>query len=283
MCFDYPVTVSSRGALRCQASPSFVPETSCYHLVSMLTHEDLERYHRQMLYEGFGEEGQRKLKQSHVVIAGAGGLGCPAAAYLACAGIGHITLVDHEAVELSNLNRQILHWEENVGEKKVASASAKLARLNPSITVVPIVATISEVNARHIIRDANVVIDATDSFDTRFVLNKACLSEGIPLVHGGVWGLCGQVTTILPGRTPCFSCIYPEKPEEHTPVPVFGITPGLIAAIQAAEAIKILAGFGRLLAGRMLYTNESNMDFSIREIARNPGCSICGTAEETAA
>jgi molybdopterin/thiamine biosynthesis adenylyltransferase len=242
----------------------------------MLTPQDRERYQRQMLYDDFGEDGQRRLKRSHVVVAGAGGLGCPAATYLACAGIGHITLVDHEVVDLSNLNRQILHWDDNIGEKKVASAAGKLARLNPSITVVPIVARITDANAKHVIRDADAVLDATDSFDARYVLNQACLSEGIPLVHGGVWGLCGQVTTILPGQTPCFSCIYPEEPEGHRPLPVFGVAPGLIAVIQAAEVIKIVAGFGRLLAGQMLYVNESTMDFCLRELTRNPNCKVCG-------
>lgn len=242
----------------------------------MLTPQDFERYQRQLLYDGFGEDGQRKLKQSHVVVAGAGGLGCPAATYLACAGIGHITLVDYDVVELSNLNRQVLHWDENIGEKKVASAASKLARLNSSVTIVPIAAKISDANAEHLIRDADVVVDATDSFDTRSVLNQACVSARIPLVHGGVWGLCGQVTTILPGKTPCFSCTYPDKPEEHRPPPVFGVTPALIAVIQAVEVIKIVADFGRLLAGRMLYINESTMDFHFRELKWNPGCSVCG-------
>ena len=242
----------------------------------MLTSQELERYQRQILYDGFGEEGQRKLKQSHVVVAGAGGLGCPAATYLACAGIGHITLVDNDVVDMSNLNRQILHWDENIGEKKAASAASKLARLNSSITIVPIAARITDSNAKHLIRDADVVLDATDSFEARCLLNQACVSAGIPLVHGGVWGLCGQVTTILPGRTPCFSCIYPDRPEEYQLPPVFGVTPGLIAIVQAAEVIKIVAGFGRLLAGQMLYINESTMDFYFRELQTNPDCSVCG-------
>lgn len=249
---------------------------------SMLTPQDRERYGRQMLYGGFGEDGQKRLKKSHVLIAGLGGLGCPAATYLTCAGIGHITLVDEETVALSNLNRQILHWEDNIGEKKVTSAAAKLARLNPATTVMPIAARITDANARHIIRDADVVVDATDNFDARYILNRACVSAAIPLVHGGVWGLCGQVTTILPGQTPCFSCIYPEKPQEpEGPPPVFGVTPGLVAVIQSVEVIKILAGFGRLLAGQMLYVNEANMDFCLREVKVNPDCKVCGAGKES--
>ena len=245
----------------------------------MLTKEDLERYDRQIMYEGFGEEGQRRLKESHVIVAGVGGLGCPASIYLACAGVGHITIVDYETVELSNLNRQILHWDENIGEKKATSAARKLVRLNPSVEVTPLFVHITEGNARDIIKAANAVIDGMDNFETRFILNSACVAEGIPFIHGGIWGLYGQVTTIVPGETPCFACIYPQKPKETKPFPVFGVTPALIAIIQAIEAIKLLAGFGRLLMGRMLYINEATMHFTIRDLAKDPRCKVCGTKE----
>ena len=243
---------------------------------SVLTREDLERYDRQIRYDGFGEEGQEKLKTSHVIVAGAGGLGCPASTYLACAGVGRITIIDDGIVDLSNLNRQILHWQEDIGQKKVASATAKLARLNPSVQILPKATRITRRNATRLIKGANVVIDAMDNFEARAVLNQACVSEAIPFIHGGVWGLCGQVTTIIPGETPCLECIYPEKPVDQGVFPVFGVTPGLIAMIQAVEAIKIIAGFGRLLAGRMLYINEANMDFCLRELIKNPDCPVCG-------
>jgi molybdopterin/thiamine biosynthesis adenylyltransferase len=246
----------------------------------MLTKEDLERYDRQIKYEGFGEEGQRRLKASHVIVAGAGGLGCPASVYLACAGVGQITIIDSEAVELSNLNRQILHWDKDIGTEKAVSAASKLDCLNPSIRIIPVAAQITSANARGLIKGANVVVDAMDNFETRAILNQACVDEGIPFVHGGVWGLCGQVTTIIPRKTPCLACLYPHKPEDHSPFPVFGVTPAMVAIVQSIEAIKIIAGFGRLLTGQMLYVNEATMDFCLREVLRKPDCKVCGSQED---
>jgi|YelNatPaOPRAMG01_1025707.scaffolds.fasta_scaffold36605_4 adenylyltransferase/sulfurtransferase len=245
-----------------------------------LTESDLIRYGRQVLYGGFGEEGQKRLKCSHVVVAGLGGLGCPASIYLTCAGIGHITLVDCDYVELSNLNRQILHYEENIGMEKPASAAEKLARLNSTTRITTIFERITEENARQIIREADLVIDGMDNFGTRFILNKACVAEGIPFIHGGIYGLFGQITTILPGKTPCLACIFPEVPSHRSIFPVFGVTPALIAVLQVMEAIKLLAGFGRLLAGRMLCFNGETMDFVYHDLRRNPDCKICGRRKD---
>ena len=242
----------------------------------VLTDSDLIRYGRQILYPGFGEEGQNRLKQSHVVVAGLGGLGAPASMYLACAGIGHITIIDCDFVELSNLNRQILHWDEDIGENKVSSAGRKLTRLNPSIAVTPLFERITEDNARDIIKGAHAVIDGMDNFETRFILNSACVAEGIPFIHGGIWGLYGEITTIIPGKTPCLACIYPRVPKTTKPLPVFGVTPALIAILQVIETIKLLAGFGILLSGRMLYVNEITMEFIFRDLFRNPDCKVCG-------
>lgn len=242
----------------------------------VLTDSDLIRYGRQILCSSFGEEGQKRLKQSHVVVAGLGGLGSPAAVYLACAGVGHITIVDCDSVELSNLNRQILHWDEDIGENKVSSARRKLTRLNPSIEVSALFEKISEQNARDIIKGANVVIDGMDNFETRFILNSACVAEGIPFIHGGIWGLYGEVTTIIPGKTPCFACIYPRVPKMNKPFPVFGVTPALIAILQVMETIKLVAGFGSLLTGKMLYVNGAKMEFTSRDLIRNPACRVCG-------
>ncbi len=244
----------------------------------MLTRADLERYDRQIRYEGFGEDGQRKLKASHLVVAGAGGIGCPASMYLACAGVGRITVIDHQSVELSNLNRQVLHWEEDIGHPKAISAATKLRSLNPSIGVTPVTVEITTANAADLIKGASAVLDATDNFETRAILNRACVAEGIPFIHGGVWGLCGQVTTVVPGTTPCLACLYPQKPAEQRPFPVFGVTPAMVAIIQAIEAVKMIAGFGRLLAGQMLYFNEATMDFTFREVVRRPDCPVCGDA-----
>lgn len=245
----------------------------------MLTKNDLIRYERQILYTGFGEEGQRRLKQSHVVVAGLGGLGCAASLYLTCTGVGHITLIDCDRVELSNLNRQILHYEEDIGEGKPFSAAGKLAKLNSSIEVTPVFKKITEHNAREIIRGANLVIDGMDNFKARFILNKACVVEGIPFIHGGVHGLFGEVTTILPGRTPCLACIFPEVPQRKVAFPVFGVAPALIAILQVTEAIKLLTGFGSLLTGKMLYFNGDTMDFTSRDLVRNRNCKVCGTRE----
>jgi len=243
----------------------------------MLTKNDLARYERQILYPDLGEKGQEKLKQSHVVVAGLGGLGCAASLYLTCAGIGHITLIDCDRVELSNLNRQILYYDEDIGEQKPFSAAQKLAKLNPSIEVTPVFNKITAQNAREIIKGANLVIDGMDNFKTRFIINKACVAEGIPFIHGGVHGLFGEVTTILPGRTPCLTCIFPEFPRGQLALPVFGVTPALIAILQVTEAIKLLAGFGSLLTGKMLYFNGETMEFTSCDLARNQKCGVCGT------
>jgi molybdopterin/thiamine biosynthesis adenylyltransferase len=243
----------------------------------MLTKDDLTRYKRQILYTDFGEKGQERLRQSHVVVAGLGGLGCSASLYLTCAGVGHVTLIDCDRVELSNLNRQVLHYEEDIGEGKPFSAAQKLAKLNSSIKVTPVFEKITEHNGREIIKGANLVIDGMDNFKTRFILNKACVAEGIPFIHGGVQGFFGEVTTMLPGKTPCLACIFPEVPERGSIFPVFGVTPALIAILQVTEAIKLLAGFGSLLTGRMLYFNGETMEFTMRDLAKDQHCRVCGT------
>ncbi len=241
-----------------------------------LTVEERVRYGRQILFPPLGEEGQRKLKCAHVVVAGLGGLGCPAAIYLACAGVGHLTLVDTDAVELSNLNRQILHWEEDIGEKKVLSASQKLERLNSKVSLTPIAERITSENVRQLIRGADLVIDGLDNMKTRFILNEGCCREGIPLIHGGIDGLLGEITTIIPGETPCLQCLFPQAPEAKRPFPVLGATPALIASLQVMEALKLLAGFGKLLTGKMLYVNGETMNFLLVKLQRNPKCPICG-------
>jgi len=243
----------------------------------MLTKNDLTRYERQILYPDLGEKGQKRLKQSQVVVAGLGGLGCSASLYLTCAGVGHVTLIDCDRVELSNLNRQVLHYEEDIGEKKPSSAAQKLAKLNSSIEVIPVFKKITAQNASKIIKGANLVIDGMDNFKTRFIVNKACVAEGIPFIHGGVHGLFGEVTTILPGRTPCLACIFPEVPQRKVSLPVFGVTPALIAILQVTEAIKLLAGFGSLLTEKMLYFNGDTMDFTFRNLVKNQNCKVCGT------
>jgi len=241
-----------------------------------LTDQDLLRYQRQILYAGFGEEGQSKLKSARVVVAGTGGLGSPASIYLACAGVGHIIIVDCDFVELSNLNRQVLHWDEDIGEKKVVSAARKLSRLNSSIEITPVYDKITEGNIKDIIKGADAVIDAMDNFETRFILNSACVSEGISFIHGAIHGLTGEITTIIPGETACLACIFPELPERgEAPFPVFGATPALIASLQVMETIKLIAGIPGLLKNKMLYVCGETMEFLHVDISKRSDCRVC--------
>lgn len=238
----------------------------------MLDRDELVRYDRQLCIPDLGEEGQNKLKNSHVVIAGVGGLGCASATYLAAAGIGHITIVDFDVVELSNLNRQVLYWEEDVGMKKVTVAQKKLSRLNPTIEITPICAEITDENVHSIIDGAQVAVDGLDRLDGRLVLNAACVKQRIPYVYGGVSRLRGMVTTIIPGETPCLACFNPEGPRG---LGVLGITPALIANLQALEAIKLIIGQRPSLAGKLLLFNGNDMKCRIYDIERNERCNVC--------
>jgi adenylyltransferase/sulfurtransferase len=248
-------------------------------LISPLTQEDLVRYDRQILYPTFGEEGQRKLRKAHVLVAGVGGLGSPVAIYLACAGVGKLTVVDSDAVELSNLNRQILHWEEDVGEQKVISAVRKLEKLNSTVEVNPHAMKITAKNFLGLIEGVDLVMDCMDNMETRFIMNEGCVKAGIPFIHGGIYGMMGEVTTIIPGQTPCFECIFPRDVEGKSPFPVFGFTPALVASLQVMEAIKLLAGFGELLAGKMLYVRGEETIFMTVDLQKNKTCRVCGGRE----
>jgi molybdopterin/thiamine biosynthesis adenylyltransferase len=214
----------------------------------MFSERELERYKRQMLL--FGEEGQERLKKAHIFIAGAGGLGSPISIYLAVAGVGTITIVDMDVVDQTNLNRQILHFDRDVGKKKTASAEEKLLALNPDITVNAIDVKIEESNAANLIGKADGIVDAMDNYPTRYLLNDIAIAKEIPLFHGGIRGFYGQATTIIPGTTPCLKCIFPKAPPKEV-FPVVGVTPGIIGTIQANEVVKYLLGSGELLTGRL--------------------------------
>lgn len=242
----------------------------------MLTEYDLLRYRRQIFYPYLGEDGQEKLKNAHVVVAGLGGLGSPNAIYLAAAGIGHLTLIDSDVVSLSNLNRQILHYDQDIGREKVFSGAEKLRLLNANVQVTPVVERIDQNNAARLVEGAQVVIDGLDNFETRLILNQACVTLGIPFIHGGVHSLLGEVTTIIPGETPCFACLCQDIPEQEEEIPVLGPLPGMIACVQVMEAIKYLAGFGTLLTGRMLFIDGSDMTFSTIHIEKAKHCPVCG-------
>ncbi|SDK12938.1 HesA/MoeB/ThiF family protein [Methanoculleus thermophilus] len=238
----------------------------------MLTERERERYSRQILL--FGEEGQERLKQAKVFIAGAGGLGCPIALYLAVAGVGEIRLVDRDVVDRTNLNRQVLHWEKDLGIPKVRSAEEKLWEVNPDVRIEALEATINEANVHDLAAGADLIVDAMDNFPTRYLLNREAIRSGVPLIHGAIRGFDGQVTTIVPGRTACLECIFPEAPPAEV-FPVVGTTPGFIGLIQANEAIKYITGSGDLLAGRLLLWDGLAAKLETFAVERRSGCPAC--------
>ena len=235
-----------------------------------------ERYGRQIL--SFGEEGQARLKNAHIVIAGAGGLGSPIAIYLAVAGVGRLTLIDQDTVERTNLNRQVLHGEADIGRPKVESGVKTLQALNPSIRVEGVRATITDENAATLIGNADGIVDAMDNFPTRFVLNRVAQERGIPLFHGAIRGFHGQATTCVPGRGPCLACLFPNVPPKEV-FPVVGVTPGVIGCIQATEVIKYLTGEGDLLVGRLLLWDGLAGRTEEITVAPRIGCPVCSGGE----
>ncbi len=242
----------------------------------MLSERERERYGRQILL--FGEEGQERLKEAEIFIAGAGGLGSPVSIYLAVAGVGTLTVVDSDAVDQTNLNRQILHRDRDIGERKAVSAGEKLRELNPDVTVSALDAHIGEENAGVLVGDADGIVDAMDNFPTRYLLNRVALAKGIPLFHGAIRGMYGQATTIIPGKTPCLACIFPKAPPGEV-FPVVGVTPGLIGMVQATEVLKFLLGKGDLLANRLLLWDGMLAQASEIRVERNPHCRECGDGE----
>ncbi|MFC2016455.1 ThiF family adenylyltransferase [Chloroflexota bacterium] len=241
----------------------------------MLTKEELERYDRQIIIEGFGEEGQEKLKQAKVIIAGSGGLGSPAAIYLTAAGVGTIRIIDHDRVEPSNLNRQILYWDEDTSKRKVDSALEKLKRLNQNVKIETSAETITEANVSQLVAGFDLIVDAMDNLPTRYVLNKAILERNIPFFHGAVWGLEGRAMTIIPGQTACLRCLY-RGVVPRGKFPVIGVTPAVIGCIQATEVIKYIVGIGKLLTNRLLIFNGLDMNFTEFKVKKDPGCEHCG-------
>lgn len=238
----------------------------------MLEPDELVRYSRQIMLPEIGEEGQEKLKGSHAVIIGVGGLGCASATYLAAAGVGSLTIVDSDTVSLSDLNRQTLYREEDIGQEKVIVAQRRLSRLNPRLEITPVSARITGENILAVISGADVVIDGLDNLAARLLVNSACVKRKAPFIYGGVSRLRGMATTILPGETPCLACI---SPEGVSGVGVLGALPGVIGCIQALEAIKILCGQPPSLAGRLLLFGGDDMSFRSYEIKRNESCPVC--------
>ena len=220
--------------------------------------------------------GQEKLKQAKVFIAGAGGLGSPVSIYLAVAGVGQIRIVDRDVVELSNLNRQILHWDKDIARVKAESAGEKLQQMNSDIKIEVIAENITEDNILKLVGDCQLIVDAMDNFPARYLLNQAALSKGIPFFHGSVYGLDGMVSTIIPRETACFRCMFPQPPPAAT-FPVVGVTPGIIGCIQATEVIKHIVGIGELLKNRLLVWDGLSTKFRELTVNKDPHCRDCGS------
>jgi molybdopterin-synthase adenylyltransferase len=242
----------------------------------MLTPFERERYDRQIMIGELGHEGQEKLKRSRVVIAGAGGLGSPIAYYLTAAGIGRIRVIDRDEVALSNLNRQILHWEEDIGRKKVDSARVKLRNLNSVVEIEAIPEMITEDNVLNLVGECDAIVDGMDNLPTRYILNRCAIEKNIPFVHGAVRGFEGRVMTIIPRKTACLRCMFRGQVAQEK-FPVIGVVPAVIGSIQATEVIKYLAGIGRLLTNRLLIYDGLEATFTEFTVKKNPDCDHCGS------
>ncbi len=240
----------------------------------MITSEERERYDRQIKIEGWGIEGQQRLKQAKVLIAGAGGLGSAISVYLGVAGVGSLRIIDRDMVNLSNLNRQILHCAQDIGREKVQSASETLRKLNPAIQIEAIAETITQDNAFLLSEGCNLILDAMDNFPARYALNKAAIQRGIPFLYGGIYGIEGMTTTIIPKETACLRCIFPEPPPT-TVSPASGVAAGVIGCLQALEAIKYIVGIGELLTNRLLIFDGLSSKFREVRLTRRSQCPDC--------
>ncbi len=252
-----------------------------------LTPDELQRYHRHLILPDVGEDGQRKLKAARVLLVGAGGLGSPAALYLTAAGVGHLGIVDADAVETSNLQRQVLHGTHDVGRPKTASAQDRLRDLNPHVDVAPYHTRLTSANAMEILRSYDVIVDGSDNFQTRYLVNDACVLLGKPNVYGSVIRFDGQAAVFGTAEGPCYRCLFREPPPPGL-IPncaeggVLGVLPGLVGVIQATETIKLITGAGEPLVGRLLLIDALRMRFRTIEVVRDPECRACGTREITA-
>lgn len=246
----------------------------------VMTEEQIRRYSRHLILPEVGGAGQRKLLNGRVLLIGAGGLGSPVALYLAAAGVGTLGIVDFDAVDLSNLQRQILHHGHDVGRPKVQSAVDTIADLNPDVKVIPYLEALSSENVRRIFADFDVVVNGCDNFPTRYLVNDACVFLGKPMVDGSIFKFEGQATVFLPGHG-CYRCLYPAPPPPGV-VPscaeagVLGVVCGVIASIQGVETIKLLLGLGEPLVGRLVFFDALAMEFRQVKYRRDPACPVCG-------
>ncbi len=246
----------------------------------VLSAEQKQRYSRHLLIPEVGSAGQAKLLGSKALFIGAGGLGSPGALYLAAAGVGTIGIVDFDVVDVSNLQRQIIHTTDRVGERKVESARIAIQALNPEIKVVAHEEMLVGANVERIIAGYDVILDGTDTFETRYILNDAAVAAGIPVIHASVFRFEGQLTTFVPFEGPCYRCLYPTPPPpELAPgcsvAGVLGVVPGILGLLQANEALKVLLGIGNTLAGRLLLFDALETEFTELKLRRDPECPVC--------
>ena len=245
-----------------------------------LTNEQIERYSRQILLPNVGGKGQEKLLAAKVLIIGAGGLGSPCALYLASAGIGKIGIVDSDKVEVNNLQRQIVHSTKTVGISKVDSAKERLNAINPDVEVISHKIRITSENILEVIGGYDIIVDGSDNFPTRYLVNDACVLAKKPLSHGGIFRFDGQAITILPGQSACYRCLFPEPPPPGL-VPscqeagILGAVAGVIGTIQANEVLKYILGIGNLLTGKLLVFNALDSSFRQVKVPRDPKCPVC--------
>ena len=243
--------------------------------------EEIRRYSRHILLPEVGGAGQKKIRGARVLLVGAGGLGAPVGYYLAAAGVGTLGIADADQVELSNLQRQIVHATSDVGKNKARSARETLEALNPGVQVRTIEERITSRNILELLADYDMVVDGSDNFPTRYLVNDACILAGKPLSHGAVFRFHGQVMTIVPGRGPCYRCLFREPPPPGMVASceeagVLGVLPGLIGLIQATEVLKWILGAGRCLVGRLLNYEALEMEFRVIRVRRDPRCPVCG-------
>lgn len=246
-----------------------------------ISEREVERYSRQLILPEWSGEAQERLKAASAIVIGAGALGSPVASYLAAAGVGRIGVADSDDVELSNLARQPLHFTPDIGRNKAESAAVKLGLLNPEVLVEPYPVRVEEANAAAIVAGADVVVDCSDSFDTRYLVNDVCCAEGVDLVEGGVLGGAGLVLTIRPGASACYRCAFPTPPPPGSvrscrETGVLGATAGIVGSIQALQALELLAGTGRALLDTILQLDAATMDLVRVRTRRRPGCAACG-------
>ena len=251
-----------------------------------LSPDELQRYHRHLILPEVGEHGQRRLKAARVLLVGAGGLGSPAALYLAAAGVGHLGVVDADDVELSNLQRQVLHDTESVGTPKVDSAAGRMRAINPHVDVEAHRTRLTSANAMALLGAYDVIVDGSDNFPTRYLINDACVLLDKPNVYGSVLRFEGQASVFSSGEGPCYRCLFREPPpaglvQNCAESGVLGVLPGLVGVVQAAEVIKLITGIGEPLVGRLLLVDGLRMRFRTIDVLRDPECRACGTHEIT--